>query len=314
MNGPVVLYQLDTYEPAAVREAICQTFGLLGGLNAFVKAGQYVLIKPNLISSRPQSQTNPVVIVELAKLVKEAGCRVAVADSPAWGSITSCARKSGLLTLAGQSDIPIFEFRDPVKTDNPAGLIHKKLTVSRQALEADVVINVPKLKTHQQLKLTAAIKNMFGVVPGKRKAWWHFTAGRDHHFAYMLIDTYRLMKPALTIIDAVEAMEGPGPIRGDLRPLGALVASQDPFAAELVACQLVGCDPKSLTLIQAGWNLGLSPERVEQVEVVGTRPEQLRVDDFDFPSLIPLRFSLPRVVKSTAKQAWLLCQGKLGRR
>jgi len=308
MNAPVALCRLDSYDPPAVQASLREILDLLGGLGRFVKGSQYVLIKPNIIAGTPKSQTNAVVIVELAKMVREFGCRVAVADAPAWGSMETNARKSGLLELARENQIPLFELKDPVKIENTTGGIYKHLTVSRHALKPDVIINLPKLKAHQQLKLTVAVKNMFGVVPGKRKAWWHFKAGDSRHFAMMIAETYLMMKPVLTIVDAVAAMDGPGPIRGRLRPVGALIGAGDAFAAELVACKLVNCDPRTLPIVQAGWRLHAAPESIDQVEIVGADPEALAVSDFEFPKLMPVGFSLPRVLKSTLKQAWMKCR------
>lgn len=310
MSPPVALNEVRTYHGPAVRQALQALFDQLGGLNTFVKRGQYVLIKPNLIAGRLASQTHPVVVIELAKLVREAGCRVAVADSPAWASIPANTRKSGLWQLAEQHDIPLFELGQPVQIDAVGPGPSRRVTVSRHALEADVIINVPKLKAHQQLMLTAGVKNMFGVVPGKRKAWWHFRAGNaENRFAERIVEIYLALAPTLTIIDGIEVMQGPGPVRGPLRGLGVLIASPDAFAAELVACQLVGCDPATLPIMRAGWQLGVAPISPAQVTILGPDPADLAVTDFAFPEQAPVMFSLPRVMASTCKQAWIRCMG-----
>lgn len=310
MNEPVALYQLSDYHAPAVREALCQIIAQLGGLNRFTKADQCVLIKPNIICARPQSQTHPVIIIELAKIFREFGCRVAIADSPAWGSIPASARRSGLLQLVREAEIPLFDLKQPVKVETPRGSANKHLTISKQVLEADVIINVPKLKAHQQLKLTAGVKNIFGVVPGKRKALWHHKAATKSAFTRMIVETYLLVKPSLTIIDAIKPMHGPGPIRGDLCSLGAIIGSPDPFAAELVAARLVNCDPATLPLVRAGWELQVAPENPDRIEVIGADPETLTLDKgaFVFPEQIPIRFSLPRILKSTLKQISLICR------
>ena len=240
MKVTTYLSAVDGYHVETVHTGLTEMLSGLGGIDRFVRPGQSVLIKPNIIAKRFESQTHPVVSVELAKLVREVGGKVFIADSPAWGSLIGNARKSGLLQLARENGISLFELRN--------GRRYNHLRFSSQALDADVIINVPKLKTHQMLKLSAGIKNMFGCVPGKLKAWWHFKAGRsdDDRFARMLVETYRLLSPALTIIDAIDAMEGRGPISGTLRHLGVLIGSPDGFAAETVACELVGCDPETI--------------------------------------------------------------------
>ncbi len=296
------------YTPDAVRAGLQEILAALGGLDQYVRTGQRVLIKPNLIDRRPNSQTNAIVIVELAKLVRELGAMPVIADSTAWHSVITNAKTSGLYQLTLENDIPLFELRQPRRMK--AGNRH--LTVSQQALDADVILNVPKLKTHQQLKLTAGIKNMFGCVPGKRKALWHFRAGAiPLHFGRMLVETYQLLKPAITIIDAIDAMEGSGPINGPLRRLGALIGSNDGFAAELVACELVNCDPMTLVTMQAAREMNLGPRNLTEVNRLGADINSLKVSDFKFPDLHPLWFSFPRVTKSTLKQLWLLLKEKL---
>ena len=152
MDSPVALQEIHNYGHEDVRQALKQMLADLGGLGQYVKPGQYVLIKPNIISSRPESQTHPAVIVELAELVREFGCRVAVADSPAWASIAWNTKSSGLWDLAASKDIPLFDLRRPVKVETRPRARQKHLTISRDALECDAIINVPKLKAHQQLK------------------------------------------------------------------------------------------------------------------------------------------------------------------
>lgn len=308
MDYTVYVAGVKDYAPEAVRAALIEMIAALGGMEKFVKKGRRVLIKPNLIARRFESQTHPVVIVETAKLFRDFGARVAIADSTAWNSVLENARNSGLLQLAEKNAIPIYELKQPRKI-----LIkeNRTLVISQDALDADVIISIPKLKTHQQLKLTAGIKNMFGCVPGKRKAMWHFRAGGEpNHFGRMLVRTYQLLKPALTIIDAIDAMEGKGPINGPSRRLGALIGSPDGFAAELAACELVNCDPRDLLIMQTARAMQLGPRDLSDVRLLGTDLTSLKVTDFKFPTLVPIGFSLPRVCKSVLKQAWLLGKEK----
>ena len=136
----------------------------------------------------------------------------------------------------------------PVKQlDNPkkcrVGTKNISVGISSVALDAGVIINLPKFKSHQQLVATFAVKNMFGCVSGKRKALWHFTKGHhQNEFCELLIDIYKYLNPALTIIDAVTAMDGPGPIRGRPRPLGFLLGGTDPIACETICAKLIGIE------------------------------------------------------------------------
>ncbi len=202
--------------------------------------------------------------------------------------------------------VPLAEFDRPRRVRNRRGRVYRQLTVDALALEVDAIVNLPKLKTHRQLLMTCAIKNMFGCVPGKRKAWWHFKAGNyENYFARMLVELFSLLNPTLTIIDAIDAMEGEGPMRGKARRLGLLLASRDGPALERICAELVGVHPRRLRMLVAAKELGYGTCDLNNIEVVGAGIEDIRVPDFVLPRLIPIGFSLPRVVRSALKNAWL---------
>jgi len=238
----VALTRCRTYDRSAVAEAVGRQFDLLGGLGRFVKPGDRVLLKPNFIAPRSHrqlpTQTHPEVILAVAKLVKDFGAEPFVADSPAWSNSVACAAALELTEPLAKLGVPIRELDDPKTCRLGPGKPRVKL--SSVALEADVVINLPKFKAHQQLVTTFAVKNMFGTVCGKRKAMWHFKKGDDvTAFCTLLIDIYRTVAPALTIIDGIVAMEGQGPLRGSSKPLGWLIAGTDPIACETVCSRLI---------------------------------------------------------------------------
>jgi uncharacterized protein (DUF362 family) len=188
-----------------------------------------------------------------------------------------------------------------------------KIGISSIALDADKIINLPKLKTHQQLVATIAVKNMFGCVSGKAKATWHYKKGATFDdFCTMLIDIYKLLNPAITIIDAIVAMEGPGPINGNPKKLGWLIASVDPIAAEIICCDLIGISPGQLPMIKTAEKLGFGCADKQNIEVVGdsfVADERIRLEPAE---LTPLSFSFPRIIKSIARQIWILM--KTGRK
>ena len=274
------------------------------------------MIKPNLIAKRFKSQTHPVVIIELAKLAREHGGQVAVADSPAWNSLENNARSSGLLQQAAENGIPLFELKDSRRLDTPAARRYKHLRVAKQLCQADVIINVPKLKTHQQLKLTAGIKNMFGGVPGKRKALWHLRAGGDR--LDLRAHAGRDVPGPETRPDDHRRHRRHGGQRPDQRvrpPPGR----PDRLARRI--CRRVG--RVRTGRLQSGRpghragarELGVGPRELSEVELLGADLARLKVTDFKFPALMPVGFSLPRVIKSTFKQLWLLQREKVhGRR
>jgi len=306
----VILTQCDDYSEAKIAACLQKQFELLGGLEKFVHPGDSVLLKPNFIAPRPRrsaTQTDPVVLIETAKLLKDLGAKPFIADSPAWGNVFGCIKALKLEEPLKKLAVPIKQLNKPKKC-----LIGKdkiKVGISSIALDADVIINLPKLKTHQQLVATFAVKNMFGTVSGKWKAYWHLAKGKRHNdFCGLLIEIYRFLNPALTIIDAVVAMDGPGPIKGRARPLGFLIGGTEPIACETVCCKLTNINPDDLPIIKTARHLGFGCSEPDRIKILGDDFPQNVCTDFELPELIPLRFSPPHVAKSICKQIILLAK------
>jgi uncharacterized protein (DUF362 family) len=286
-------------------------FELLGGLGAFVKRGDTVLLKPNFIAPRSHrhsaAQTHPAVILEVAKLVKDYGAKPFVADSPAWTSAAVCARALGLTEPLRRLGIPIRQLNAPRSCKLASGL--PRVGLSAPALDADVIINLPKLKTHQQMVATFAVKNLFGCVSGKRKALWHFRRGdTTAEFARLLLGVYQYLKPVLTIIDGIVAMEGQGPIRGPSKPLGWLVGGADPIACETVCCRLIGLAPEQVPIIQAARQTGFGCSDLDGIEIAGDALPAASCPDFKLAETIPVKFSFGRVCQSLGRQCLLLAR------
>jgi uncharacterized protein (DUF362 family) len=189
-----------------------------------------------------------------------------------------------------------------------------RVGISTVALDADVIINLPKFKAHQQLAATFAVKNMFGCVSGKEKALWHFLKGKKaDDFCRLLIDIYQYVNPALTIIDGAIAMDGPGPINGRARPLGWLIGGTDPIACEMICTRLINAEPKDFPILKTAGQIDLSCSDPAQIEVVGDDFSQHICTDFDLPDLVPIRFSLLHVCKSICKQILMLSKAAIKR-
>ncbi|MCK5174300.1 MAG: DUF362 domain-containing protein, partial [Planctomycetes bacterium] len=312
-HSAVAVTRCEDYDPQRVYEAVVRQFTLAakgGGddrgqvissgsvsSSAIISRGDRVLIKPNLIIARRSDepvQTHPAVITAVARAVKDLGGKPFVADSPAWGTVKACAGALELYETLKGLDVPVSQLKRPTRISvGPCSV-----GISRDALEADRIINVPKLKTHQQLGATFAIKNIFGCVCGKEKAYLHFSRGKDvGEFCEMLVGIFKLLRPAMTIIDGVVGMEGAGPINGRARKLGFLVGGADPVACELICCELLGLAPEDLPILQAGRRLGLGCGEFERVNVVGDDYRDLICTDFEPAEGIPLKFSLFRVCR-----------------
>lgn len=308
----VSLMQARDYESPTLRRAIGGAVDAIGGWSRFVRPGDRVLVKPNCLTGGPAERaavTHPALVAEICRQLIDLGARPFVGDSPAWGSFQGVASSSGLTAALKPLNVPLVPFRRPVRVENAAGRVYSHLTLDRTVVEADAVVNVPKLKSHRQLYVTLAIKNVFGCVPGKRKAWWHFKAGNyENYFGRMLCEVYALVRPALTIMDAIVVMEGKGPAAGDPRALGAVLASADAPALERIACEVIGAEPHRVRTLVAAAELGIGTPQRDNIDVGGDPIDAVRISDFRFPSLIPIGFSLPRVVRSTLKNAWIVHQ------
>ncbi len=311
MSGSAVaLTRCTDYSEPKIAEAIAGQFELLGGLGRFVRSGDSVLIKPNFIAPRRRRyacQTDPAVIIETARLLKDFGARPFVGDSPAWSNVFTCARALKLEEPLKKMAVPLMQLDKP--RECRIGTKGMRVGISSVALDADVIINLPKFKTHQQLVATFAVKNMFGCVSGKRKALWHWAKGKsDDDFCELLIEIYKFLNPAVTIIDAVFVMDGPGPIRGRARPLGWLIGGTDPIACETVCCKLVDVVPQDLPIVRTAAKMGFGCRDFDKIKVVGDSFPGSICADFELAEPAPIRFSFTHVCKSICKQILLLAR------
>jgi uncharacterized protein (DUF362 family) len=276
-------------------------------MTAFVKPGDRVLLKPNLLTgARPGKEctTRPEVVYWVAKLVQEAGGKPFLGDSPAFGSAKGVALANGYAPVLEELNLPIIDFEG--KRYETVSEEFNHLLLSKEAIEADGVINLPKIKSHAQLTLTMGVKNLFGCVPGKMKAWWHMEAGKDvGRFGNMLAETARAIDPDLTIVDGIIGHEGNGPSGGEPRPLGVLAASPNVFAIDRALVELLNADPATIPTVAASMRLGLCPD-LNEIEFPVLTPAELRVIDWKLPEkLMPIDFGLPRVLKSTFRHLYI---------
>lgn len=303
----VSLIRAESYQIETLSASLETLLEPLGGMGAFVKPGDRVLLKPNLLTgSRPTKEcvTRGEMVYCVAKMVQAVGGKPFMGDSPAFGSAKGVAEANGYLPLLEQLNIPIVEFNGKRYQTVSEELNHLRL--SKQAMEADVVINLPKIKSHAQLTMTMGVKNLFGCVPGKMKAWWHMEAGKDaNHFGLMLVETARAIAPDLTIVDGIIGHEGNGPSGGEPRELGVLAASADVFACDRALIEIVNVDPNIIPTITASQRLGLCPELAD-IHFPLEHPDALKITDWKLPdNLIPIDFGLPRVVRSTFKHLYI---------
>jgi len=273
-----------TYERAEVRAAVERAVGLLGGMGRFVKAGERALLKANLLRPAPRERrvlTDGEVLRAVAELVLASGGRAAVCDSPGLGSVEKNCRVAGI--SAALEGVPV-ESVELAAPRSAGSKLFPALEVSGELLDAPLVVNAPKLKTHVQMALTAAVKNMYGAVLGKRKAEWHLRAGTNRGaFARLIVECCRAVSPALTVADGVVAMQGEGPGSGEPFELGVIIAADHPVAADLAFMEIIGFDPRESPVHSAAVELGYGVSSLADCEVLGEPLENLKVRGFRRP-------------------------------
>jgi len=276
--------------------AIEKVFNDIGGFGSFVKRGDRVLLKPNLLKSAAPSAatvTHPAVVETVASMVRDCGARPYVGDSPPLGSLERVMVKSGYGPLLKRLDVEIVPFTEKRTLDYSDGRLFRRVDVAQQVFEFDAIVNLPKLKTHTQMFLTLAVKNLFGTVIGTDKASWHLRAGRDvDTFATVLVQIYEKVKPTVSLIDGILGMEGNGPNRGDPRHVGILGASIDAVALDAVLCRLLGFKPETLLTCVIGEKLGVGVADVGRIEVKGDELTGFPLRDFKPPESATITWNL----------------------
>lgn len=236
-----------------------------------------VLIKPNLLlAARPEQAvtTHPLVVRAVAEFVRDHGGRPVVADSPAVGKVARIYRVGGYREALEDLGVPFQGFDQEVEVN--VGPPFGRVPLARQALEAEAVINLAKLKTHSQMTLTLGVKNTFGCVVGLKKPEWHMRAGIDKAlFARLIVQIHQAVRPVYTLIDGILGLEGHGPGKAG-RPVatGLLVGGRSAHAADHAVCDLIGWPPERLPTLGAADALAI-PHR--PLRIGGDGPDRIRL-------------------------------------
>jgi uncharacterized protein (DUF362 family)/NAD-dependent dihydropyrimidine dehydrogenase PreA subunit len=262
--------------PAYEGERIASAVGDILDSCGLAWSGKRVLVKPNLLGPFPPHSavvTHPSVIAAVRNELRRRGCQVMVGDNPGvrgYGMVGRTARVSGAGDAAGDDFVNIALRPRRMKI---ASRYAGEITVSSEVFEADLVISLPKLKTHMATVITGAIKNSFGFVVGAEKSRLHAAAPQPHEFGELMVDIYALRPPDLVIMDAVVGMEGNGPSAGKTREIGYILASDSGGAMDLAVCHMTGIDPSRVATQRVAVERGLAPASLDEIDMRGRLPQ-----------------------------------------
>lgn len=281
----VSIVECADYEAERVKAALKAVLEPLGGLD-WVEPGMKVAVKANLVARmKPESAaaTHPVLVTELCRMLTERGAEVTVGDSP--GGPFTAAWVNGIYTGTGmrmveQAGAKLNSDYSTCEVSFPEGNTVKSFPYTSWLKEADAVIDFAKLKTHGMAGMTCAVKNFFGAIPGTKKPEFHYMHPNTSDFCDMLCDLAAYVKPRLTLVDAVLCMEGNGPTQGKPRHMGALLAADTPFNADLVCAGLIGMKPADAPTVAAAIKRGLCPESAAELNISGD-PGKFALPDFE---------------------------------
>jgi len=282
MGKKVGIVRCASYDPQEVYGALKKAVELSDSLDV---AGKTVLLKPNILSDSPPEKaitTHPVFVEAAIRLVREKGAsRILVGDSPGLQMPGFSGKVSGIGEAARKNGAEWIDFtKGKTEVPCPEGKVTKSFTLTQAVLEADVIISLPKLKTHQLMQYTGAMKNIFGLVPSLAKSPFHARFPGREAFAAMIVDLNLAVKPAFAFMDAIVGMEGNGPAAGNPRQIGLVMASSNLLALDIAATQIMGYPPAETPVNKEALSRKRWLSSIEEIEYPGFSPSDLQIPDF----------------------------------
>ncbi len=271
-----------SYDPAETFAAVQRGLDLIGAGGLF-SGGEKILLKPNILNGSDPRRcvvTHPRVFGAVARALSPTGVTMTYGDSPCVEKCAEAARKAGFAAEAEALGIPLADFDTGEQKVFSRAKRHGRFPVAAGVSSADGVVSICKLKTHNFTRLTGAVKNQYGCVPGLTKAQFHTRFPLPADFAAFIVDISAYIAARLYIMDAVMAMEGDGPNNGDPRALGLLLFSTDPVALDAIACRVIDLDPRHVPTCTAGQSAGLGVWESDLIDVVGEPVSACCTPDF----------------------------------
>ncbi len=302
MNSRVSLVRCQSYNPQTVENKVREALDLLGGMPHFIKPGSRVLLKPNLLMAKEPEfgvTTHPEVVRSVTRMLKNIHCRVFVGDGPSvWGNqienVDEVYERTGIKRICREEGAELVKFDKKRMRQN--------FPLTTWLDNCDHIINLPKLKTHEFTLLTGAIKNLFGLVTGTFKTELHKKYSEKETFAGIIVDILGEVRPSLTIVDAIVAMEGDGPATsGKLRDTGLLVAGADCVAVDSILALIMGVAVLDVLTTKEAARRGLGVADINNISVLGESLENVVNEPFLLPAT-SLRKKLPQPIINLAKK------------
>lgn len=274
------------YNPDELFSKVKEAIELIGGIEKFIRPDSKVLLKPNLLMAEdPESAitTHPEFARAVIKILKAINCKVYAGDSPSvfGGQIEDTLRvyeRTGIKRIALEENIELVTFQER--------FIHNSIPLANWIRECDYVVNLPKLKTHSFMVITAGVKNLFGLIPGASKLEAHKNFYQPEKFAGMLLDIYGIVKPALTIIDAIQGIEGDGPATSGLkRDFGFILASSDALAADVVLAKMMNLKSQAIFTNQEAVRRRLAAADLGNIEIKGKDAASFSISGVKLPKV-----------------------------
>jgi uncharacterized protein (DUF362 family)/NAD-dependent dihydropyrimidine dehydrogenase PreA subunit len=309
MTYEVSIVKCDAYDDEKVRNAVEASLAPLGGLENVIKEDDRVLIKLNLLSSKPPEAavtTHPAIVKSVVTMVQDLGVTPLVGDSPGGGSSAasykSLLEKTGIQKVIDETGCQSVRFDEAtVEVFSDKALKFKKLTLAKTITDVDVIIGLPKLKTHGLTYYTGAIKLLYGYMPGMFKTEYHLhTAGNVNLFSELLLDLHETYTPTINIMDAIVGMDGAGPSNGNPRSIGLVMASKSSTALDYVAVTIAGFAPMEVPTVKLAHERGIGPDSLTDITVYGEEVEPLIMKDFKKPKTM-MRFRMPPFLANRLK-------------
>ena len=299
MNEKIYILKQDNYNYDEIFKAVEKIFNFYGGVGNFVKPGETVLLKTNLVACHDIERritTDPNVVKAVAEILINHGAKPFIADSPGIDNFNRTAQKAGIKKIADELNIKCIELVDPVNLNiTSSNADYKNIQVSRSVIEADKIISLAKMKTHGQMLLTLGVKNLFGCVPGRLKSGWHYNVGLNRErFAALLLDIYLNVKPVFTIVDGVIGMDGDGPTSGDPYNFNILAGACDALKLDFWLCKFMGAKFEEYPLYNAALKKNLPECNLNPEDLAGDLDQNFKFENVNIPETRSMRL-LPKI-------------------